>query len=211
MKKEYFFLKGIEQKGPFTIEQLYDKELNYDTLIWTEGMENWAKLKDVPELVQILKPKCTPPPPPMAAKTEITGRISVIKENNTGNIIRTNKSNLSKLILWCGFHLFALLMSYSQVKIFNNSGEPKTDKFWPFVDFTEEYQEVSAKGRELHEGKVLSVPSSEYWDNKQRFNGIFSEYDWTEFTLYIVGLLIFYLLINMSSKKASDLIIEQNE
>ena len=63
--KEYFYLKGKDQNGPFTIEQLADKGLTNETNIWTEGMENWQKLKDMTELAQILKPKSVPPPPPL--------------------------------------------------------------------------------------------------------------------------------------------------
>lgn len=70
--KAYFYLTGKDQNGPFTIEQLADKGLTNETLIWTEGMENWQKLKDIPELVQTIKPKSVPPPPPLDANEKIS-------------------------------------------------------------------------------------------------------------------------------------------
>jgi len=60
--KEYFYLSGPDQKGPFSVEEILTEGITGDTLIWCEGMENWQKLKDIPELKQIIKP--IPPPPP---------------------------------------------------------------------------------------------------------------------------------------------------
>ena len=60
--KEYFYLTGKDQNGPFSLEELLTKGISGETLIWTEGMGNWQKLKDITELKQAMKP--VPPPPP---------------------------------------------------------------------------------------------------------------------------------------------------
>ncbi len=134
--KEYFYLKGKDQDGPFTVEQLADKRLTNETLIWTEGMENWQKLKEIPELVQTLKPKSVPPPSPVEAekiiKTEVSGQFN-LNTKKTKNPIRIP----NWLIFWCAFHLFALLFSYSGIKYFNQNAcdgysSKHTDEFWPF-------------------------------------------------------------------------------
>lgn len=189
--KEYFFLKGKDQNGPFTIEQLADKGLTSETLIWSEGMENWQKLKDIPELIQALKPKSVPPPPPSdkyenISKTEVSGQLKVTTEktpNPALEAIKPNKKTLTWLIVWCGFHLFALLMSYSRVDIFNDGGEPRTDKFWPFVKIWEEE-----------------------WDGWKGvyytdYNGIFYNYDWSEFAFYVGGAIVIYLLVRIANKQ----------
>ena len=61
--KEYFYLTGKDKNGPFLLEKLLTKGISGETLIWTEGMGNWQKLKDTPELKQVIKP--LPPPPPI--------------------------------------------------------------------------------------------------------------------------------------------------
>lgn len=213
--KEYFFLTGKDQNGPFTIEQLEGKGLTNETLIWTDGMENWQKLKDIPQLAQTIKPKSFPPPPPpdtdvKISKTEVSGQLKVTTEkipNPVLEAIKPNKKTLTWLMVWCGFHLLALLMSYSEVDIFNDSGNPRTDKFWPFVDFThDEYSEEFYRRRSAAGlGGSFSISNSEMYDKE--FNGIFTDYDWTEFAFYVGGAIIIYLLVRISNKGEEKKII----
>lgn len=48
MNKEFYYLDGKEQKGPYSIDQLKDLNLKSDTLIWEESFDNWKQL-DIPE------------------------------------------------------------------------------------------------------------------------------------------------------------------
>jgi len=213
--KEYYFLKGKDQNGPFIIEQLAGKGLTNETLIWTEGMEYWQKLKDIPELAQALKPKSVPPPPPAnkdekISKTEVSGQLKVTTEkipNPTLEAIKPNKTTLTWLIVWCGFHLFALLMSNSQVDIFNDSGKPRTDKFWPFVEFVtkdQHFEETEESKRRGQNWNPTSIYSSRTlvgeWKEDTYFHGLFLEYDWTEFAFYIGGAIVIYLLVRVINK-----------
>jgi len=66
--KEYFYLIGKDQKGPFSFEEIVAKGITEDTLIWCDGMDNWEKLKNIPELKQVLK--TVPPPPPKDSEEE---------------------------------------------------------------------------------------------------------------------------------------------
>ncbi len=74
------------------------------------------------------------------------------------------------LMVWVGFHLFALLIAYTGVDLFNNGGRPETDKFWPFDDFI---------GKHYH-------------SNETYFRGIFVNYDWSEFAFYVGSVLFIY-------------------
>ncbi len=85
-------------------------------------------------------------------------------------------------ISWCLFHLCALFLSYHEVRFFNSTGEPKTDKFWPFVKFTYPY--------------FLPDDNTTY----VKFNGFFTQYDWTEFSFYVGGLLFIILLVHVYRK-----------
>lgn len=40
--------------------------------------------------------------------------------------------------------------------------------------------------------------------NEKRFNGLFVEYDWTEFAFYVGGALIVYFLVKVSNIQSND-------
>ncbi len=51
----YFISNNGVQKGPLTLEQLKEQEINKDTLVWKEGTSDWVKASEVEELVPILE------------------------------------------------------------------------------------------------------------------------------------------------------------
>jgi len=64
--KFYYLAERNKTSKPFTLEQLKDKDLTNESLIWTEGMDDWKMLKDIPELSHLVKPKpATSVPPPI--------------------------------------------------------------------------------------------------------------------------------------------------
>ncbi|MEM7186299.1 MAG: SPFH domain-containing protein [Bacteroidota bacterium] len=64
---QYFYSANGQQAGPVGFEQLRalfaNRTVNKDTLVWKQGMANWAALKDVEELKAFLGGS-TPPPLP---------------------------------------------------------------------------------------------------------------------------------------------------
>ena len=50
INKEFYYLDGENQKGPLRIDQLKSIGLNPDTLVWTEGFDEWKPVKEVKEL-----------------------------------------------------------------------------------------------------------------------------------------------------------------
>lgn len=189
--REYYYLIENIQNGPCTIEELKTKGLTSETLIWFDGIDNWKKIKEVPELHEKLKTKKVPPPPPTVESEKKTtktddGPLNVSIENTHSANIETfkpSKKVLTWLICWCSFHLFILLMSYSQIEIFN-TGESSTQKFWPFV----EYQ------------KCQMFYTNVYYEHCF-FKGIFNEYDWTEFSFYVGSALLVYLIAKISNSQ----------
>jgi hypothetical protein len=180
--KEYFFLKGKDQKGPYTIEQLAGSLTN-ETLIWTEGMENWQKLKDIPELVQILKPKSIPPPPPpiegdeKISMTELSGELKIISEKHSKYSPKEKKllkRALIILILWLAFHSLILFLLFADIPYVNNAYDCEKS-FWPFVQFFNEYN-----------------------DN---FYGWFACYDGVEFIIYTGLAIVIYIILRVSKSK----------
>ena len=58
--KKYFYSDGKEKKGPYSFEELKNEDINKDTLVWFEGLEDWKPVKEIKELEEILQ--LTPPP-----------------------------------------------------------------------------------------------------------------------------------------------------
>ncbi|MCH8535318.1 MAG: DUF4339 domain-containing protein [Flavobacteriaceae bacterium] len=206
--KEYYIILNDEQHGPYSIQDLKDKNLKKDTFVWCEGLDDWQKLEDTPDLIEFIKLSKKPPPMPSVgekvAKTEVSGSLN-IKDGNknyeTLYKLRPNKKILTFLLLWVSFNLFALVMSYSEVDVFNNSGAPQTEKLWPFVEFNECLYEYSIRySNRTTWMKRPSYPMGGYTGNKRcNFNGIFTQYDWSEFALYVGGIFIIFIVIRVST------------
>lgn len=70
--KQYFIYQNGEQSGPFFIEELENKKIGREILVWTEGLTDWQKAENIEELNSLFK---TVPPPiqrfaPPAAERE---------------------------------------------------------------------------------------------------------------------------------------------
>lgn len=59
---EYYILNGSEQQGPLQIEQLRGR-VTPQTLVWREGLPDWIRAGDLPELSGLLVPERAVPPP----------------------------------------------------------------------------------------------------------------------------------------------------
>lgn len=60
--KTYYLVKGGQQTGPYSIEELATFSLTQTDMLWTEGMAEWKPLSEISELQSLLKK--TPPPIP---------------------------------------------------------------------------------------------------------------------------------------------------
>ncbi len=62
MNQQFYIAVNGQQTGPFTIDELKAKSIQRDTLVWTEGIDNWTRAEHIPLLKDVLK--ATPPPIP---------------------------------------------------------------------------------------------------------------------------------------------------
>ena len=103
----YFYYEGNTQKGPVSQEELL-KNITLETEIWTQGMTDWKKAKDVPEIAALLA---------VGNSSEIPSTQETITESNTeiipqqvtnnqsstsGNASRqsTNTPDFQNLLIW---------------------------------------------------------------------------------------------------------------
>ena len=66
--KKYFFKDGSTQLGPFSFEELKNKNITADTPVWYEGLDQWTTAGNVEELKELFTLK--PPPPVIETKAE---------------------------------------------------------------------------------------------------------------------------------------------
>ncbi len=51
----YFIVEGNGHAGPFTLEQLVEKKITENSLVWSVGMDNWAVASSIPALRPLFK------------------------------------------------------------------------------------------------------------------------------------------------------------
>jgi len=55
--KKYFYSDGKEKHGPLSFDELKKENIDNDTLIWFEGLNQWTPAKNIEEMTEILKLK----------------------------------------------------------------------------------------------------------------------------------------------------------
>jgi len=112
---KYYDSDGTNQYGPFSIEELSDKKIIKETLIWHEGIEDWKKASDIPELANIIAQ--TPPPiskTPPDIKNKITETQSLLKSGK-------KKYKIVIIALIIILSITSLLVVNFYVNSYNNS------------------------------------------------------------------------------------------
>jgi TPR repeat protein len=90
--RNYYYAKNGEKLGPFTLEEMQKKDLDNDTLVWYEGLEDWMKISNDTELSTLIQKI----PPPL--------RKSGVKKNKSLSI--TAIAIVAILILFGSFYFY---------------------------------------------------------------------------------------------------------
>jgi hypothetical protein len=183
MKEFYFINEKNEQVGPISKETLLEKIKDGNTLIWTEELPNWIKLKDYSELASEIELKKQPPPLPK------------VEQPKTGISFNPSSKSVRRIIIWIGANLIFALLSYSGAEIFNRDREHSTYEFWPFVNFMgQEIDPESYKSSKFEEKSDSPIGGLRMGRMRDYFRGILTDYDWTEFYVYSgIGIFIFII------------------
>lgn len=110
----YFILINNVQQGPFTLEELRQRGLTADTLVWAQGMSQWTpawQVEELRSLVQGADGTPTPPPPPPfnpaeTAASQPAPNPTPQPEDGTPEPQRDGH----KALKWAGVGLLALLV-----------------------------------------------------------------------------------------------------
>ena len=73
MNQQFYIAVDGQQTGPFSYDELKLKVIQRDTLIWTEGLDNWTKAEHISLLKDILR--ATPPPLPNSETKTTTQQV----------------------------------------------------------------------------------------------------------------------------------------
>lgn len=76
--KKYFYSDGEEKFGPFTMDELKEKNISRETLVWSKELEDWQTADSVSELKEIFF--LSPPP---LKKTNTKNKESIYTEKTT--------------------------------------------------------------------------------------------------------------------------------
>lgn len=61
---EFYILQNNMKQGPYSLEELGNKNIDTNTMVWSVGFSNWKPAKNVPELSDLLS--SLPPVPPLS-------------------------------------------------------------------------------------------------------------------------------------------------
>lgn len=84
MRQYYFLTPQNEQKGPVNGSQLAAYGVNANTMVWTEGMAQWAPAGSIAELASVIAPAAAPVPPPASAPQPQPQSVVYVQTNSAG-------------------------------------------------------------------------------------------------------------------------------
>lgn len=62
---QYYLVENEKQVGPFSLQELKEKKLKSESLIWFEGLDEWKKVESIEELKELFVQ-----PPPISSQEE---------------------------------------------------------------------------------------------------------------------------------------------
>lgn len=102
--KKYFYSDGSNNFGPFTFEELREKKINSETLVWFQDLEDWTSAGKVEELKELFIFS----PPPIIKETKEYTEI-LIKNNAIGSTEKVTLRRYNEMINYYGADKFTIL------------------------------------------------------------------------------------------------------
>jgi len=112
--KYYYYVKEEQQFGPFTLEEIQAQKIKKSTLIWADGMEDWAAAETVEELKDFL----VSAPPPIPKKTQ--PEIKEEAKKSTKYVLSYKKETNASLVGWILFSIPIIVALIRLAAIENN-------------------------------------------------------------------------------------------
>ena len=171
--KKYYYSDGKQQNGPLSKEELQNKDITKDTLVWYEGLTEWTKAGDAEELADLFPNTPTPPPipeqkiatpPPIPENKTITPPPMPKQNDGTGRTIEIpKKKTRKKLLIILGCILLVTVSVYAVDQIIHHK---KMDTYYLELENAKRY--LTIKDAQLKDnilsGRIIS--HAKYYDYK---------------------------------------------
>ncbi|MFC1760235.1 DUF4339 domain-containing protein [Candidatus Neomarinimicrobiota bacterium] len=180
--KKYFYLKGNEKKGPFSIGELQKQNITRETYVWYYGLDKWTTLSEVDELKFFTN--SIPPQLKITEPTEIH-RDNPIQntslEKKTKKKSSKNKNNLRNVFTIITISLIVLLVYYITLNKKQNNilyQEIASSAYETDVDFDfyvdKFYRDIGIFGifPKKPITKIIKFAKFDYIDNATHYHGI---------------------------------------
>ena len=130
MDTKYYLAVNNKQEGPYNLQQLRDMNLDANTLVWYDGLDEWKKLSNLPILSSQLTKTETPPPfdeekyvienntvvPMPTQGVNQFGYININKKTKPNNYLA---EAIFSLLFCCPIALIAVYKSLQVNKLYN--------------------------------------------------------------------------------------------
>ncbi len=200
--EKYYIVIDNKQEGPFTIEELRNKNISQTTLVWSENMENWEEAKNVTELNQTIKK--SPPPIPIKENTVIekhTEKINSVQvEVIAANEIKINfKMFLYAFIIAIIAYpiIFSVNKGFTHMNMYN-----KWEKYYFSSSYDpNEHSNLIRQSVNLRYYDYYSIDGWERQFHKERYSKIAINSIYTSLIVFIVSALL--LIIGRYTMKSA--------
>ncbi|GAB3340926.1 hypothetical protein GCM10027299_54750 [Larkinella ripae] len=83
--KQYYYLEGNQQFGPFSLDELRSKPIQPDTKVWAQGLPDWVAAQTVPEINEWLSSAPPLPTDPVQPPVPVPPVVRPFQESYTPN------------------------------------------------------------------------------------------------------------------------------
>lgn len=115
MERKYFIITNNKKLGGFSFDELRQKDIYSDTLIWYEGLEDWVLANELDEFKNVIKQI---PKMPKTPQEQLSGVLKTAIQKESKFLILY--SILSSIII--SFTLGSLLSNETLNEVYHNNG-----------------------------------------------------------------------------------------
>lgn len=144
---KYFYHDGVDQKGPFAIEELNTENIKPETPIWFEGLAQWSIASEITQLEHLFKIASPPPfnpsnkvsitetPPLFKPDEQIEKPIEPTSPRETSNVFAPTAPKSNTGLIWIISLIAGAVLIVIIAALINNSNHSSS------IINTESYQE----------------------------------------------------------------------
>ncbi len=131
--KKYFLNDGTGQQGPFTLEELKEKNIKADTPIWYDGLASWTTAGALDELKDVIvhtPPPYQAPPPVQEVKPAVVVTETPTVTQKTATVVTASPAptvkSSKKKTAWLSWVLYLVVLGGAGYFVYQDMEKNKT-------------------------------------------------------------------------------------